>query len=106
MRQPPHDLDVEKSLLATMIMSEPHEVSLLVPKLSEDCFMHPSHRAMFYAIKALAGSGVPIDVLSVWQELQRSGQAGNGFRQSYGRADPVFESRGRVGRHGVFLTKG
>lgn len=76
MRQPPHDLDVEKSLLATMIMSEPHEVSLLVPKLSEDCFMHPSHRAMFYAIKALAGSGVPIDVLSVWQELQRSGQAG------------------------------
>jgi len=56
MQTPPHDLDVERSLLTTMAFSDPKDNALLFPRLSEDCFMHPNHKVIFGAMRSLASS--------------------------------------------------
>ena len=76
MQTPPHDLDVERSLLVSMAFGDPRDNSLLFPRLSEDCFMHPNHRVIFTAMKTLASSGTPLDVVSIWQEIKRTGKDG------------------------------
>lgn len=74
MRTPPHDLDVERSLLVSLAFNDPRDNALLFPRLSEDCFMHPNHRAVFAAMKTMAAASTPLDAVSIWQEIKRVGR--------------------------------
>ncbi len=76
MQTPPHDIEVEKSLLVSLAFGDPRDVSLLLPRLSPECFVHPSHQIVFSAMKSLAASGITLDAIAIWEEIKRTGKAG------------------------------
>ncbi len=74
MQTPPHDVEVEKAVLSSLIMGNPHDSAILLPRLTPDHFLHPSHRLLFVAVQSLLATGMPTDALSIWQELGRTGR--------------------------------
>ena len=85
MQTPPHDLDVEKSLLGSLAYGMASDNALLFPRLSEDCFMHWNHKAIFTAMQTMASNRIPLDPLSIWLEIERSGKG-----ERIGGSDWVF----------------
>ena len=71
MSQPPHDIEVEKSVINALLMGDPRKSSILIPRLSESCFFHPTHQIIFSAIQ---NTPAPLDSLTVWGTIQRQGQ--------------------------------
>ena len=71
MLQPPHDVEVEKSVISALIMGDPRQASILIARLSESCFFHPSHQVIFSAIQK---TPLPLDSLTVWGTIQKQGQ--------------------------------
>jgi replicative DNA helicase len=68
----PHALDVEESLLGAMLLSRDAIEHAL--DLTPTDFHKPSHGITFETIKKLYATGVPIDQITVSEELRRTGQ--------------------------------
>ena len=72
MRVPPNNADAERSVLGCM-MQDREELSLAYEMLTADDFYQPAHREIFDAMHALNAQGMPIDLVTVDDELTRRG---------------------------------
>ena len=72
MRVPPNNADAERSVLGCM-MQDREALSLAFEMLTADDFYQPAHREIFDAMHALNAQGMPIDLVTVDDELTRRG---------------------------------
>ena len=70
MRVPPNNADAEKSVLGCM-MQDREALSLAFELLTADDFYQPANREIFDAMHALNTQGMPIDLVTVDDELTR-----------------------------------
>jgi replicative DNA helicase len=71
-RVPPHNLDAEESLIGAMLLTRDATAAAVEFCTSED-FYKPAHAHIFGAITSLYTRGEPADVVTVADELRRSG---------------------------------
>ncbi len=72
MRVPPNNADAERSVLGCM-MQDREALGLAFEMLTADDFYQPAHREIFDAMHALNVQGMPIDLVTVDDELTRRG---------------------------------
>jgi replicative DNA helicase len=72
-RVPPHNLDAEESLLGALLLSREVVGNVSELGLQVDHFYKPAHQHVYAAIRGLMANGLPIDVVTVADELRRSG---------------------------------
>ncbi|UOE46091.1 replicative DNA helicase [Agromyces larvae] len=72
-RTPPFDEQAERSVLGSMLLSRRALVEVLALVSAED-FWVPRHELVFAAAAALADRGDPVDLVTVSDELTRTGQ--------------------------------
>lgn len=72
-RVPPHSEDAEKSLLGAIMLSR-EAVMMAVETLVPDDFYSSVHRAIFSAMCALYAAGRPVDLVTMTEELNRTGR--------------------------------
>ncbi len=71
-RTPPHDLLAEQSALGGMLLSK-DAVADVIELLRGRDFYHPKHEIIFDAILSLYSHGEPTDVITVSEELTKTG---------------------------------
>ena len=71
-RVPPNNTDAEKSVLSCM-MQDHEALSMTLEVLTADDFYQPANREIFDAMHALNTQGMPIDLVTVDDELSRRG---------------------------------
>lgn len=71
-RTPPHNLEVERSLLGAMLLRQ-DAIGVAVESIHAGDFYKPAHGHVFDAICALWGAGEAIDPTTVAEELRRAG---------------------------------
>jgi replicative DNA helicase len=71
-RVPPHNLEAEESLLGAMLLSS-DATAIAIETCGPEDFYKPAHGHIFSAIVALFERGEPVDVVTVKDELTRSG---------------------------------
>ena len=75
-RQPPQDLDAERSVLGGMLLSR-DAIDAVVETLAEpQDFYRPAHQTLYEVILDLTGRGDPADAVTVAAELHRRGDLG------------------------------
>lgn len=73
-RPPPHSQEAEQSLLGALLL-DPATLAKVSDLVATTDFFARSHRLVFDAISTLLGEGVPVDVVSTFERLQRDGNA-------------------------------
>ena len=71
-RIPPHSIDAEKSVLGASLLSSDALFDVL-EEITEDDFYDKNHSEIFQAISDLSRKNVPVDALTVSEELSRRG---------------------------------
>jgi replicative DNA helicase len=71
-RVPPHNLEAEESVLGAMLLSR-DAIAAAIERCDASNFYRPSHAQIFDAITDLYGRGEPADVVTVAEQLRRSG---------------------------------
>lgn len=71
-RTPPHNIQVEQSLLGVMLLSR-DSIALALEVVEAGQFYRPAHQHIFEAITTLYGAGDEADVVTVGDLLDRSG---------------------------------
>ena len=71
-RLPPHNMAAEESVLGAMLLTKEAIADAIEIITSED-FYKPAHQKIFNAITALFAAGEPADIVTVADELGRSG---------------------------------
>lgn len=69
----PHNIDAEKAVLAACILNSDILEEVMM-KLKPDNFFRPAHRIIFEAIGDLHGRRIPVDQISLADNLNASGQ--------------------------------
>ncbi len=69
----PHNIDAEKAVLAACILNSDILEEVMI-KLKPDNFFRPAHRIIFEAIGGLHGRRIPVDQISLADNLNASGQ--------------------------------
>ncbi len=72
-RVPPHSTEAEEAVLGAMLLDR-EAVGRVVEILDAECFYHQKHQTMFAAMIALFERGVTIDMITLSNDLQRSGE--------------------------------
>ncbi|MDW8074398.1 MAG: replicative DNA helicase [Bacteroidota bacterium] len=72
-KTPPHSTEAEIALLGAMFLDR-GAIARTIEILDAAAFYHDTHRKIFEAILALFERGVPVDVITVADELRRRGQ--------------------------------
>ncbi len=67
---PPQAIDVEKSVLASMLMDN-ETIGYAVEIINEDCFYREDHKQIYLAIIALFQKNHPADLITVVEELKK-----------------------------------
>ncbi|MFM8268259.1 MAG: replicative DNA helicase [Ilumatobacteraceae bacterium] len=72
-RVPPHNLSAEESLLGALMLSRDvvNQVSELGVQVEH--FYKPGHQHIYAAMRGLMGQGLPVDIVTVADELRRNG---------------------------------
>ncbi|MBV8784209.1 MAG: replicative DNA helicase [Gammaproteobacteria bacterium] len=70
---PPHSIEAEQALLGGLLL-DPLAWDSVADAVVEEDFYRPDHRLIFIAIGQLAGDAKPCDVVTVSQQLERTGQ--------------------------------
>ncbi len=73
LRTPPHNLEVEESLIGAMLLSRDAITAAGERRLNTSDFYKPAHGHVFEAIMALYGQGEPVDPVTIAEELRRVG---------------------------------
>ena len=81
-RTPPHDLLAEQSALGGMLLSK-DAVADVVEILRGNDFYIPKHEVIFDAVMSLYSHGEPTDVITVTDELTKSGELGRAGGAEY-----------------------
>lgn len=71
-RVPPQDIEIEEAVLGALLL-EPEVVPDVLDQLQSDCFYKEQHAKIFDAICELSRRNAPVDILSVSDELRKSG---------------------------------
>ncbi|RLD40718.1 MAG: replicative DNA helicase, partial [Bacteroidetes bacterium] len=69
---PPQALDLENAVLGAMML-EQYAVNKVIDILQPDMFYKQAHQHIFEAIKTLFGRSEPVDIMTVNQELKKTG---------------------------------
>lgn len=72
-RTPPHDLTVEQCVLGSMLIS-PAAIDDVVELVQARDFYRPAHQSIFERIVGMYGRGDAVDVITVKDELLKSGE--------------------------------
>ncbi|XPV77453.1 MAG: replicative DNA helicase [Desulfovibrio sp.] len=72
-KTPPHNLEAEQAVLGGVFQSD-KTFSSLVDLLTEDDFYSPAHKIVYRAFVDLYNTNTPIDLLTVSDNLDKSGQ--------------------------------
>ena len=72
-RVPPHSMDAERSVLGAMLQDR-NALLLANEALSPEDFYSPAHREIFTAMRMLFNQSQPIDLVTVSNELTRTGK--------------------------------
>jgi replicative DNA helicase len=70
-RVPPHNIEAEESVLGALLLSRDAINAVGELGLKPGDFYKPAHRHIFDAVRSLYGSGAPVDVVTVADELRR-----------------------------------
>src|SRR6266511_1649646 len=70
---PPQAIDLEEAVLGALML-EKDALTSVIDILHPDSFYKDSHRMIFHAIRRLFEKSEPIDILTVTNELKRSGE--------------------------------
>jgi replicative DNA helicase len=70
LRVPPHSLEAETALLASLLL-DPEAIGAVAPLLQPEDFYRPAHGKLFEVIRALFDQGEPSDPLVVLRECER-----------------------------------
>ena len=70
----PSDVDVEKELLAALLVRNGEAVPAVAAIVSADDFYRPEHRIIFRVIVQLYAQGTPPNPLSIIDELRKTGE--------------------------------
>jgi replicative DNA helicase len=68
MTTPPHSLEAERAVLGGILLA-PKQLAEVAAHASPADFYHPSHAAVFEAMQALDAAGIPLDAITVAQQL-------------------------------------
>lgn len=71
-RKPPQAIDIEEAVLGAMLL-EPGAISEVLDSLVPDCFYKENNKKIFEAISSIAKRNDKVDILTVADELTRSG---------------------------------
>lgn len=71
-RVPPYSLEAEQAVLGALLL-DPESFATVAEILKSDDFYGEGHREIYRALKRLAESGRPIDMVTVTEELQQQG---------------------------------
>ncbi|HRK73881.1 MAG TPA: DnaB-like helicase N-terminal domain-containing protein, partial [Rhodothermales bacterium] len=71
-RVPPQSPEVEQSVLGAMLI-EPEAIPEAIELLQEKSFYDPRHRFIFKAIAGLFERNIPVDLITLTEELRRLG---------------------------------
>lgn len=72
MNAPPHNLEAERSVLGA-VMQDHEALSIAMEALGADDFYHPANREIFDVMHTLNARGLPVDLVTVDEELSRRG---------------------------------
>ncbi|HEY8509975.1 MAG TPA: replicative DNA helicase [Steroidobacteraceae bacterium] len=72
-RTPPHSVEAEQAVLGGLLI-EPTAWDQVADVIRAEDFYRPDHKLIFEAIAALARDGKPTDVVTVSEQLSRTGQ--------------------------------
>lgn len=70
---PPHSTEAERAVLGTIIEDQ-DSLGDALPALTEGLFYDLQHRTIFATIRAMAGTGVPVDSITLAERLRADGQ--------------------------------
>lgn len=70
---PPHSIEAEQSVIGGILLEGDKALDRIEGLLAEDDFYRQEHRLIFAAVRTLANSGSPIDVITVAEALELSG---------------------------------
>jgi replicative DNA helicase len=79
---PPHSIEAEQSLLGGLLL-DAVAWDNIADVVTRDDFYRPDHQLIFEAIAGLVGGGKPCDVVTVSQELERTGKLENAGGLAY-----------------------
>ena len=72
----PHDVDAEKELLAALLVRNGEKIPAVTAIVSADDFYRPEHQIIFRVIVELYAQDIPPNILSIIQELSKTGELG------------------------------
>src|SRR5215470_17825794 len=78
----PQNLEAERSVLGAVLL-DPNALSLVVPILTEEDFFLDTHRRIYRAMLELSQRSAEIDVLTLKEELDRTGSVEKAGGASY-----------------------
>lgn len=81
-RTPPHSIEAEQAVLGGLLLDSSAWDNVADMVRAKD-FYRPDHRLIFEAIGALAGNGKPCDVITVSEQLSRTGELDNAGGLAY-----------------------
>ena len=84
-RIPPQSLDVERFVLASCLISS-QAAGYAIENLSDEVFYVSAHKSIYGAIRGLISRGLPVDLVTVSDALQKTGeiQAMDALAELYG----------------------
>lgn len=71
-KTPPHSVEAERAVLGGILVQK-ENLNVVLSTISPDDFYKDAHRRILEAITALVDKGLPVDLLSLTEELQRAG---------------------------------
>lgn len=74
---PPHSIEAEEALLGALIINRAQAraaMGELAEQLAAEDFYRPAHRTVFTAVEDLAARGVPVEAVTLVEELRQRGE--------------------------------
>lgn len=69
-RVPPQALDVERTVLGSMLI-DPSALDSAMEVLTEDCFYNTSHRRIYLCVRDMYRTDVPVDIITLAEQLRK-----------------------------------
>lgn len=103
LRKPPQSVEAEQSVLGALLL-DPQAFSRVNDVIGSADFFTHAHRTIFGAIAQLAGAGQPIDLVTVWEQLD--GEVGDfGGMRYLNELAACVTSAANVRRHAEIVAE-
>lgn len=82
-RIPPHDMLAEQSVVGAILLGSKQALDDVSEQMRPDDFYQPRHEVILTSALALTARGLPVDVVTVGDELQRTGKVAQAGGHAY-----------------------